>query len=104
MKDFFSKAVAKVKKDVVENKEELKENLKTAGYIAGGVAAVSLAPVAAVGLCQKYGYLVGKQQTFRHLGRHVKRIRKISQTAVGTLPRRFFTIVYTIGRLKRMSF
>ena len=24
MKDFFSKAVAKVKKDVVENKEELK--------------------------------------------------------------------------------
>ena len=50
MKDFFSKAVAKVKKDVVENKEELKENLKTAGYIAGGVAAVSLAPVAAVGV------------------------------------------------------
>ena len=50
MKSFFDKAVAKIKKDVVENKEDLKENLKTAGYIAGGVAAISIAPVAAVGI------------------------------------------------------
>ena len=30
MKSFFDKAVAKIKKDVVENKEELKENMADA--------------------------------------------------------------------------